>query len=129
MLESLSFNGMINSPCDSKKNNRYKHMKKLLLLLAIFIAAPIFSQEVEEKPEKRGNKGKMYVIWGWNRGHFSDSDIRFKGENYDFTLYDVKAKDKVNAFTFRDYINPGRITIPQTNYRVGYFFTITTLFL
>jgi len=96
-------------------------MKKVLVLLAIFIAIPIFSQE-EEKVDKKGNKGKMYVIWGWNRGHFSDSDIHFKGENYDFILRDVKAKDKVSAFTFRDYGNPGRITIPQTNYRIGYFF-------
>ncbi len=64
----------------------------------------------------------MYLIWGWNRGNFSDSDIHFKGENYDFTLHDVKAKDKVNSFTFRDYVNPRRITIPQTNLRIGYFF-------
>lgn len=97
-------------------------MKKLLLLLLIFTATTLFSQEeTEEKPE-RGNKGKMYIIWGWNRASFSDSDIRFKGDNYDFTLQDVKARDKVNAFNFRDYGNLGRITIPQTNFRVGYFF-------
>ena len=64
----------------------------------------------------------MYILWGWNRGQFSDSDIRFKGIDYDFTLYDVKARDKINAFTFRDYFNPGRVTIPQTNFRIGYFF-------
>lgn len=95
-------------------------MKKILLFI-IFIATPIFAQDSEEKSEK-GNKGKMYVIWGWNRGYFSESDIHFKGENYDFVLRDVKAKDKVSAFTFRDYGNLGRITIPQTNYRIGYFF-------
>lgn len=96
-------------------------MRKLILLSVLFFTIVSFSQEVEEKSEK-GNKGKMYVIWGWNRGYFSDSDINFKGENYAFTLHDVKAKDKVNAFTFRDYINPGRVTIPQTNFRIGYFF-------
>ena len=96
-------------------------MKKLLLLFLILTITPLFSQEKEDEKVK-GNKGKMYVIWGWNRANFSDSDIHFKGENYEFTLHDVKAKDKVNAFTFRDYVNPGRITIPQTNFRIGYFF-------
>ena len=96
-------------------------MRKLLLVLIILSVTPLFSQEKEGESDK-GNKGKMYLIWGWNRGNFSDSDIHFKGEDYDFTLHDVKAKDKVNAFTFRDYANPGRITIPQTNFRIGYFF-------
>ena len=96
-------------------------MNKLLFLLLFLTISPLFSQETDEVKEK-GNKGKMYIIWGWNRANFSDSDIRFTGDDYDFTLYDVKSKDKVNAFTFRDYANPGRITIPQTNFRVGYFF-------
>ena len=96
-------------------------MNKLLFLFLFLTISPLFSQETDEVKEK-GNKGKMYIIWGWNRANFSDSDIRFTGDDYDFTLYDVKSKDKVNAFTFRDYANPGRITIPQTNFRVGYFF-------
>jgi hypothetical protein len=96
-------------------------MKNLTIYFCIFFSITVFSQEVEKEVEK-GNKGKMYILWGWNRGQFSDSDIRFKGIDYDFTLYDVKAIDKVNAFTFRDYFNPGRVTIPQTNFRIGYFF-------
>jgi hypothetical protein len=92
-------------------------MKNLTIYFCIFFSITVFSQEVE-----KGNKGEMYILWGWNRGQFSDSDIRFKGIDYDFTLYDVKARDKINAFTFRDYFNPGRVTIPQTNFRIGYFF-------
>lgn len=96
-------------------------MKNLTIYFCIFFSITVFSQEVEKEVEK-GNKGEMYILWGWNRGQFSDSDIRFKGIDYDFTLYDVKARDKVNAFTFRNYFNPGRVTIPQTNFRIGYFF-------
>ncbi|TXD46456.1 hypothetical protein [Polaribacter sp. IC073] len=71
--------------------------------------------------EKVTNKGKFFVYWGWNRANYSDSDIRFTGDNYDFTLQNVKAKDRQTPFSFNDYFNPGRITIPQNNYRIGYF--------
>lgn len=67
-------------------------------------------------------KGEVYVTWGWNRGWYTDSDIRFRGDDYDFTLEDASASDKPLPFTFEDHLNPGRITIPQTNFKIGYFF-------
>ena len=81
-----------------------------------------FSQETVEKPEKytAHNKGKIYIYWGGNRETFSKSDIHFKGADYDFTLYDVQAHDKPKGWHM-DYINPARMTIPQTNFRIGYF--------
>lgn len=81
-----------------------------------------FSQETVENPEKytAHNKGKFYIFWGGNRGSYSKSDIRFKGNDYDFTLYDVEAHDKPKGWHI-DYINPTRMTIPQTNLRIGYF--------
>lgn len=84
----------------------------------------IFSQEIVANPEKytAKNKGKFYIFWGGNRESFSKSDIRFKGEDYDFTLYDVTAHDKPKGFHI-DYFNPIRMTIPQTNFRIGYFIT------
>jgi hypothetical protein len=62
----------------------------------------------------------MYVYWGGNRDSYTNSDIRFKGANYDFTLYDVAAVDRPKGWHI-DYINPAKMTIPQTNFRVGYF--------
>ena len=93
-------------------------------MLLLVLSTTLFAQETEENfiKEKKGNKGKMYVIWGWNRASYSDSDITFKGDDYNFTLHDVAARDKVSPISFRDYLNPGRVTIPQTNYRIGYFF-------
>ena len=81
-----------------------------------------FSQETVENPEKytAHNKGKFYVYWGGNRESYTKSDIRFKGNDYDFTLYNVEAHDKPKGWHI-DYINPGRMTIPQTNFRMGYF--------
>ncbi|UPT72283.1 MAG: hypothetical protein M0D53_02520 [Flavobacterium sp. JAD_PAG50586_2] len=66
------------------------------------------------------NKGKMFIYWGGNRESFSKSDIHFKGPDYDFTLYDVQASDKPKGWSI-DYVNPARMTIPQTNLRIGYF--------
>lgn len=67
------------------------------------------------------NKGKIYTFWGWNRGWYSNSDIQFSGSNYNFKLNDVQAKDRQTPFDFGTYFNPSTITIPQTNFRIGYF--------
>lgn len=80
----------------------------------------IFSQEEIEIP-KVSNKGKLFFYWGWNRATYSNSDISFKGINYDFMLQDVVAKDRITQFSFTDYVHPLNITNPQTNFRVGYF--------
>jgi hypothetical protein len=66
------------------------------------------------------NKGKFFVSWGGNREIYSKSDITFKGNDYNFTLNDVSAHDKPKGWHI-DYINPARMTIPQTNFRMGYF--------
>jgi hypothetical protein len=99
-------------------------LKKIFLFSLLTICSftqTIFAQETAT-PEKytAHNKGKFYVYWGGNRESFSKSDIHFKGDDYDFTLYDVQAGDKPKGWHI-DYINPARMTIPQTNLRIGYF--------
>jgi hypothetical protein len=81
-----------------------------------------FSQEslVSQDKYTAHNKGKFYFFWGGNRENFSDSDITFTGENYQFTVENVQAEDKPKGWHV-DYVNPNRITIPQTNFRMGYF--------
>jgi len=96
--------------------------------MAIFLlsATVLFSQENDTNLSKdyrdvKVNKGKMFAYWGWNRGHFSASDITFKGDNYNFTLSDVKSDDKPKPFGIY-YFKIDEVTIPQTNFRIGYFF-------
>ena len=67
------------------------------------------------------NKGDIYSYWGWNWSWYSKSDIHFKGDNYDFTIHNVSAQDRQTAFTLDKYLNPSSMTIPQYNFRVGYF--------
>ncbi|GGF68191.1 hypothetical protein [Wenyingzhuangia marina] len=88
-----------------------------ILLLLLVVSSTVQAQETEFK-----NKGKFYAYWGWNRSAYTQSDIHFKGPDYDFTLTDVVAKDRQTPFSFNKYINPANITIPQTNYGIGYFF-------
>lgn len=67
------------------------------------------------------DKGSIYVFWGWNRSQYSESDIHFKGNGYDFTLSDVKASDRQTTVGIDPYFRPDGITLPQTNFKVGYF--------
>lgn len=96
-------------------------MKKKLLFILLGITTYTNAQDLAV-PEKytAHNKGKFYIFWGGNRESYSKSDIQFSGNGYNFTLYDVAAHDKPKGWHL-DYINPTRMTIPQTNLRIGYF--------
>jgi len=96
--------------------------KIILTFLFTGITSIGFTQEDTNVSENtyNKNKGKAYFYWGGNRTKYSKSDIQFEGKNYNFTLQDVNAKDKPKGWHI-DYINPGRMTIPQTNFRLGYY--------
>ena len=67
-------------------------------------------------------KGNFFGGWGWNRSVYTNSDIHFRGEDYDFTLFNVQAKDRQTHFEAKTYFGLKTLTIPQTNMKVGYFF-------
>ncbi len=98
-------------------------MKKLVVLLAALAFTSIYAQD-QQMPKQikytAHNKGKVYFFWGGNRDSYTKSDIHFKGDNYDFTVSNAIADDKPKGWHV-DYINPSRMTIPQTNFRIGYF--------
>lgn len=99
-----------------------KHPFLMVVLTFCVFSQYAFSQETVENPDKytAHNKGKFYIFWGGNRESYTKSDIRFKGADYDFTINNIEAHDKPKGFHI-DYFNPARMTIPQTNIRVGYF--------
>ena len=101
-------------------------MKKYILILFVllFSTASLVGQDNTRPPKKNKvvNKGKFFAYWGWNWASYSNSDIRFKGKDYDFTLSDVKAQDRQTKFSVNTYFNPLNFTIPQNNYKIGYFF-------
>jgi hypothetical protein len=109
-------------------------IKILISLLLTSVALTGFSQSKRDtlKQEtckcpgdvKKG-KGTFYAAWGYNRDWFSKSDIHFQNsgsDNYDFTLYDLKAKDRSGLADLLKTASEGDITIPQYEYRFGYYF-------
>lgn len=88
----------------------------------IFMTAHFAVAQTADKQElyTAHNKGKFFILWGGNRANYTKSDIHFKGNGYNFTVEDAKAHDKPKGW-HADYINPGNMTIPQTNFKIGYY--------
>lgn len=108
-----------------------------ILLLAVVFGKKVTAQNTFPKPVTQAEigrslflkdsrrsfsrKGEWFVHWGYNFSWYDTSDLNFKGPGYDFTLKDVVAHDRPSKLSL-DYINPLEITIPQFNFRFGYFF-------
>lgn len=90
-------------------------MKKLFYIATFLLSAFSFAQK------EPFSKGSVMVFWGWNRAAYTKSDIHFRGNGYNFQLEDVVAHDRQTPFRANIYFNPGKITIPQVNYRITYF--------
>ncbi|PCJ27858.1 MAG: hypothetical protein COA97_02680 [Flavobacteriales bacterium] len=76
----------------------------------------------KEKPTYNRKKGTAYFYWGYNRSAFTNSNIRFKGSDYDFTIKNVKGSDAPTK-EFGTYVNPSSFSVPQYDWRIGYFIT------
>jgi hypothetical protein len=101
-----------------------KGLEKMRILVTLFITiGSSFSMIAQEVNSNQNKQGDFFVYWGWNRSAYTNSDIRFYGDNYDFTIDNAVARDRQTPFSAYDYFNPTRITIPQFNARVGYFVT------
>ena len=94
---------------------------KLYLFLSLVVASSILKGQDVLPTKKQVNKGKIYMLWGWNQDWYAPSSIHFTGKDYDFILTDVKAHDKQSDFNYETYFHPKYITYPQTNLRLGYY--------
>ncbi len=66
-------------------------------------------------------KHRVFVHWGYNRAQYSLSNIHFTGPGYDFILHDVAAHDQPKPFSLAVYLDPADLSLPQYNYRAGWF--------
>lgn len=91
-------------------------MKKLLFIATLSLCSlTSFSQQTNKK-------GSYYISWGYNRSTYANSDIRFVGPGYDFTLLNAEALDFPTPISdFRTYVDPELLSIPQFNFHAGYF--------
>jgi hypothetical protein len=99
-----------------------KHFFLNSAFLILFFSINASAQEQIKLQDKytAHNKGKFFVSWGGNRDSYTKSDVTFRGKDYNFTLDNMIAHDKPKGWHV-DYINPSKMTIPQTNFRMGYF--------
>ena len=103
-------------------------------IVFLFFVLIGFSQSSVTQPKEEGcncpggskkGKGVLYGSWGYNRDWFSKSDLHFEdsgSDNYNFTLSNVRAQDRPGFDELLETAVHGDITIPQYNYRLGYYF-------
>ena len=88
---------------------------------ALSLPTASLAQSKETGPS---GKPKWSVSWGWNWESYSKTDIHFSGSDHNFTLKNVSAKDKQDALSLNTivtkWLNPAKMTLPQTNARVAY---------
>lgn len=95
------------------------HMKKALLVLTLFFSIYTHAQNFNwlNKPD---GENKIIVSWGYNRSAYTNSNINFSGNNYNFTFKDIVATDRQSEFDASLYFGPSTLTIPQYNLRIGF---------
>lgn len=94
------------------------------VLLILLISFNSFAQNdtIAKKKYTANNKGKFTISWGGNRGYYTESDMHFVGNDYNFMVQNAKAHDKPTGWHV-NYVMPGSMTKPQTNFKLGYFFS------
>jgi len=97
-------------------------MKFIAGLLSLLFFSELSCQEnMPASVSKYNFKSDFFVTWGYNRSQFTKSDIEFRGPDYHFTLHNVAAADRPSPFEAKVYFNPSKLSIPQFNFRAGYF--------
>jgi hypothetical protein len=98
--------------------------------LLLILGLQVLSAHAQDSPRfSAWKKGKLYLLWGYNRDWYTRTDIHFRNKDgdpnqynnfgiYDFTIYNVTAHDRPDFDKLKDVIN---ITIPQFNFRIGYY--------
>src|ERR1035437_4032996 len=106
----------------------------ILLLISFYGTAQVKKDSISNTPTLSGNrangntetkelfkrKGRFFLFWGYNWSAYSKSDIDLCGDGYDFTITDIVGKDEPVPLS-STYIKPTTFSVPQYNYRVGYF--------
>jgi hypothetical protein len=71
--------------------------------------------------QKTERKGEFYISWGYNKAYYTNSNVTINQPslNNNFTFNQVKLVDKPG---WNEALFTMALSIPQYNYRIGYFF-------
>ena len=94
-------------------------MKKLYILTTIFFL--VLASSFYANAQKQERKGEFYFSWGYNKEWYTNSDVHVKQPslNNDYRLVNIQSKDHPG---WDEGLFSKELTIPQYNYRFGYFF-------
>lgn len=97
-------------------------MRKFFVFICILFSTGVFAQRLFNSVKKISNAhGTLFVSWGYNRSFFTESDLQFKGNKYDFTLFGVDAQDQ-KASKLADYLAANKLFRTQFSFRTGYHY-------
>lgn len=97
--------------------NSMRQMQIVIAIVAIIFINSV-SANAQEKPRRRG---ELYFSWGYNTEWYTNSTIKIKQPSLgnDFSFKNVKGHDHRG---WDEGLFSLPLTIPQYNYRLGYFF-------
>src|SRR5690554_7026807 len=98
------------------KQSIFRSLFLFIFGILLFIDSSTFAQDLNQT-----DKGGFYFYWGYNRSAYTKSDLRLVGRGYDFTMKDMTASDNPEKLS-ASYLDIKKLTIPQFNLRLGYFF-------
>lgn len=96
-------------------------IKKCVILstgIILFVIAPFFASAQTSKPSHRG---ELYISWGYNSEWYTHSNLKISQPELgnDFAFRNIRGFDH-EGWNGQLFTKP--LTIPQYNYRIGYFF-------
>ncbi len=94
---------------------------KVLLAVLSIILMTVSEGKAQTKSKKKHKTGSIYFSWGYNQESYTRSSIHVKqgALGNDYELVNVRAQDHQG---WNDGITNKALTIPQYNYRLGYYF-------
>lgn len=97
-------------------------MRGTIFLVVFMLLMPPLRAQVNTAHRGRDWEKALYFTWGYNRAYYNTSNLHLQGPGFDFTLHDAKAVDMPEPWNPSVYLSPTRLTIPQFNLRIGYYF-------
>ncbi len=90
----------------------------LLTGIVLFVIAPFFVLAQTSKPSHRG---ELYISWGYNSEWYTHSNLKISQPELgnDFAFRNIRGHDHEG---WNGQLFTKALTIPQYNYRIGYFF-------
>lgn len=86
------------------------------LISCILLSSFVFTASAQKKGKLISG---IYLQWGYNTEWYTRSNIHFKMPGSDFTIHNVRAQNRPDLDAV--YKKPKDISIPQYNYRIGFY--------